>query len=190
MRLLARVPLGGNRSRFHPSGNALFPPPRSQGTSRPAVFGRTRCALVAVLLIASWLVPAAAQPLVRTEGKAFIAPDGSTLLIKGISLGNWLMPEGYMFKFDVANAPRQIYGAFERLLGPERAKAFWTAYRDTYIRQDDIRFIKSVGFNTVRIPLHYALFMTADGTATGEGWALLDRVLGWARDAWLYASVD
>ena len=69
----------------------------------------------------------APRPLVRTEGKNFIAPDGSTLLIKGISLGNWLMPEGYMFKFEVAKAPRQIYGAFDRLLGPERAQAFWTA---------------------------------------------------------------
>jgi endoglucanase len=151
--------------------------------------------LVALLLLLGSLAPATAQPpvaqpLVRTEGKNFIAPDGSTLLIKGISLGNWLMPEGYMFKFEVAKAPRQIFSAFERLLGPERAKAFWTTYRDTYIRQDDIRFIKSVGFNTVRIPLHYALFMTADGTIAGEGWALLDRVLGWAREAGLYAIVD
>src|SRR5260370_4699005 len=162
MRLLAPVPLGWNRSRFHPSGNALFPPPGSQGTSRPADFSRTRCALVALLLLLGSLAPATAQPLVRTEGKHFIAPDGSTLLIKGTSLGNWLMPEGYMFKFEVAKAPRQIYGAFERLLGPERAQAFWTAYRDTYIGRDDIRFIKSVRFNTLRIPLHYALFMTAD----------------------------
>src|SRR5713226_9066642 len=190
MRLLARVLLGWNRSRFRPSGNASFPLPRSRGTSRPADSSRTRCALVALLLLLGSLAPAMAQPLVRTEGKAFIAPDGSTLLIKGISLGNWLMPEGYMFKFEVAKAPRQIYGAFERLLGPERAKAFWTAYHDTYIREDDIRFIKSVGFNTVRIPLHYALFMTADGTISGEGWALLDRVLGWAREAGLYVIVD
>src|SRR5258708_4702974 len=95
-----------------------------------------------------------------------------------------------MFKFEIAKAPRQIFGAFERLLGAEGAKAFWSTYRDTYIRQDDIRFIKSVGFNTVRIPLHYALFMTADGTIAGEGWALLDRVLGWAREAGLYVIID
>ncbi len=38
--------------------------------------------------------------------------------------------------------------------GRERAASFWTQFRDTYIAQDDIRFIKSVGFNTVRIPLH------------------------------------
>src|SRR5712691_13011668 len=142
MRLLARVPLGWNRSRFHPSGNASFPLPRSQGTSRPADFSRTRCALVALLLLLGSFAPAVAQPLVRTEGKNFIAPDGSTLLIKGISLGNWLMPEGYMFKFEVAKAPRQIFSAFERLLGPERAQSFWKQFRDSYVTEADIRFIK------------------------------------------------
>lgn len=149
------------------------------------------------LLLAVWIVllslaaPAVAESrLVRIEGKDFVAPDGSVLRLKGISLGNWLMPEGYMFKFEVAKAPRQIYGAFERLLGPERAQAFWSEYRDRYIAQDDIRFIKSVGFNTVRIPLHWDLFMTADGTMAGPGWALLDRMLGWVRAAGLYAIVD
>jgi endoglucanase len=149
------------------------------------------------LLLAVWIVvlslaaPALAESqLVRIDGKNFVAPDGSTLHIKGISLGNWLMPEGYMFKFEVAKAPRQIYGAFERLLGSERAKAFWTEYRERYIAEDDIRFIKSVGFNTVRIPLHWDLFMTSDGTMTGPGWALLDHALGWVRAAGLYAIVD
>lgn len=149
------------------------------------------------LLVAIWVVVLALVPpafaesrLVRTEGKNFIAPDGSVLHIKGISLGNWLMPEGYMFKFEVAKSPRQIYGAFERLLGPARAAAFWGTYRDTYIGEDDIRFIKSVGFNTVRVPIHYGLFMSDDGVMAGEGWALLDRVLGWCRAAGLYAIID
>ncbi len=146
--------------------------------------------LALILTLCFYAVPANANTLVRTEGKNFIAPDGRTLLIKGISFGNWLMPEGYMFKFEVAKSPRQIYGAFDRLLGPERAQAFWRQFRDTYITQDDIAFIKSVGFNTVRIPLHYRLFMDADGNNTGEGWFLLDRVLGWVHEAGLFAIVD
>src|SRR5471032_3351129 len=147
--------------------------------------------LLSILWLALFAVvaPASAQ-LVRIEGTRFIAPDGRVLHIKGISLGNWLMPEGYMFKFEVAKAPNQIYGAFDRLLGTEKAAAFWKQYRDTYIALDDIRFIKSVGFNTVRIPLHYHLFMTDQGEMTGEGWALLDRVLGWVREAGLFAIVD
>jgi len=150
-----------------------------------------RSLLVALMIVLSLAVPATAETgLVRTQGRSFVAPDGKVLHIKGISFGNWLMPEGYMFKFEVAKAPNQIYGAFERLLGPERARAFWTDFRERYITEDDIRFIKSVGFNTVRIPLHWGLFMTADGSMTGPGWALLDRVLGWVREAGLYAIVD
>lgn len=146
--------------------------------------------IFALLLLLGLATASRADSLVRIEGRNFIAPDGGTLLIKGISLGNWLMPEGYMFKFEVAKSPRQIYGAFDRLLGRERAQAFWRQFRDTYITRDDIAFIKSVGFNTVRIPLHYRLFMDADGNITGEGWFLLDRVLGWVREAGLFAIVD
>jgi endoglucanase len=146
--------------------------------------------IIALLLILGLAASARADSLVRIEGKTFIAPDGGTLLIKGISLGNWLMPEGYMFKFEVAKSPRQIFGAFDRLLGPERAQAFWRQFRDIYITRDDIAFIKSAGFNTVRIPLHYRLFMDAEGEITGEGWFLLDRVLGWVREAGLLAIVD
>ena len=145
--------------------------------------------LWAVLL--AFCGPALAETgLAHTEGKHFVAPDGTTLSLKGISLGNWLMPEGYMFKFEVAKSPRQIYGAFDRLLGRERAAAFWSAFRESYVTEDDIRFIKSVGFNVVRIPLHWRLFMSEDGTIGGEGWPLIDHVLAWARSAGLYVILD
>jgi endoglucanase len=146
--------------------------------------------LLALLLILGLAAPVAAEPLVHVEGKAFIAPDGRPLNIKGINLGNWLVPEGYIFKLQSVRSPQALFDTFDRLLGAERAARFWTQFRDTYITRDDIRFIKSAGFNTVRIPLHYRLFMTDQGEITGEGWFLLDRVLGWMREAGLFAIVD
>jgi len=146
--------------------------------------------LIAALILLGLAGPVGAESLVRIEGKRFLLPDGSVLAIKGINLGNWLMPEGYMLKFEVAKSPRQIFDAFERLLGREKAASFWRQFRNAYIGRDDIRFIKSAGFNTVRIPLHYRLFMTDDGAIEGEGWALLDRVLGWVREAGLLAIID
>src|SRR5437764_4885805 len=116
--------------------------------------------LIAVLVLFGFAASLRAEPLARVEGKSFIAPNGTVLAIKGINLGNWLMPEGYMFKFEVAKAPYQISGAFERLLGHEKAVAFWKQFRNAYIGADDIAFIKAAGFNTVRIPLHCRLFMT------------------------------
>ncbi len=151
---------------------------------------RTRLLVVWMVLLALASPVAAESRRVRIDGQHFIAPDGSELRIKGINLGNWLMPEGYMFKFEVAKAPHQIFGAFERLLGRERAPAFWTEFHERYVGEDDIHFIKSVGFNTVRVPLHWDLFMTRDGHVQGDGWALLDRVVGWARAAGLYVILD
>ena len=46
----------------------------------------------------------AQSKFVTTRGKEFIAPSGRPLLLRGINLGNWLMPEGYMFKFKAANS--------------------------------------------------------------------------------------
>jgi hypothetical protein len=126
---------------------------------------------------------------VQVEGKRFVAPDGQTLQLKGINLGNWLMPEGYMFKFERAKSPRQIEGAIERLVGPEAAERFWRTYRETYISEDDFAFIKSAGFNLVRIPLHYKLFMRGD-RFEGDGYALLDRAIGWAKAHGLYVVLD
>ena len=129
---------------------------------------------------------------VGVDGKQFVTPDGAPLRLKGINLGNWLVPEGYMFKFDHATSPRLIYTAIEQLVGDRRARTFWRTYRESYITHDDIRFIKSLGFNSVRVPLHYRLFVSewnAD-SLDGPGFALLDRLIAWCREEGLYVILD
>ena len=117
--------------------------------------------------------------------------------MKGINLGNWLVPEGYMFRFARKRAPSEIAEVIEALVGPEEAARFWAAFREDYVTQADIRFIKAAGFNTVRVPLHWRLFVepgaAEDGSADtfeGQGWTLLDRLVGWCRDAGLRVIVD
>src|SRR4029077_191253 len=53
--------------------------------------------LLAIILLA--LAPLLANGQTRfagTRGKEIVAPNGKPLLLKGINLGNWLLPEGYM----------------------------------------------------------------------------------------------
>ncbi len=73
-----------------------------------------------------------------------------------------------------------------------RLDAFWTTFRDRYITRDDIQFIKAAGFNTVRVPLHYALFVTGTDPPefAGPGYALIDRLIAWCREAGLYVLLD
>ncbi|MCK0198682.1 glycoside hydrolase family 5 protein [Ancylobacter sp. 6x-1] len=166
--------------------------------------------LSAVLLFASLTgvaaqtmpdAPPAAAPqaapvsgFVRADGTRFVNPDGSTFHVKGMSFGNWLLPEGYMFKFDVQRSPREIENVISYLAGPEEAARFWKEFRDVYITEDDVAFLAKVGFTTVRIPLHWKFFMDpADPEKVnpdGEGWMLLDRVIGWARTHGIKAILD
>ena len=41
---------------------------------------------------------------VTIQGQDLIKPDGTKLFIMGTNLGNWLNPEGYMFKFNKTNS--------------------------------------------------------------------------------------
>jgi aryl-phospho-beta-D-glucosidase BglC (GH1 family) len=124
---------------------------------------------------------AAQTGFVRTEGKEVIGVDGKPLMLRGISLGNWLLPEGYMFGFDSGvSSGREIDALFRDLAGPDATNRFWRVWRDTYISQDDIELIRKAGFNSVRIPLHHALFVE-----NGAGFAVLDRVIGWCKAAGL-----
>ena len=87
-------------------------------------------------------VSAAAGRFVHTDGKHIVAPNGEKLLLRGTNLGNWLVPEGYMFHFDKGPASyREISALFNDLIGPDAAARFWKQYRDAYITEWDIRFI-------------------------------------------------
>jgi GNAT superfamily N-acetyltransferase len=134
-----------------------------------------------------------AEPkFVTTRGREFIAPDGRTLHLRGVNLGNWLVPEGYMFKFKAANSPRLIQTVVKQLVGEDEARRFWQAYRDNYITAEDIKFIKQSGFNSVRVPFNYRLFV-AEGEPQrleGVGYELLERVVGWCKKEGLYVVLD
>ncbi|WP_371345086.1 glycoside hydrolase family 5 protein [Ancylobacter sp. IITR112] len=134
-------------------------------------------------------LPADAVPVapgfVRTEGTRFVNPDGSTFNIKGMSFGNWLLPEGYMFKFTVQRSPQDIEDVIEYLAGPEEAARFWKDFREAYIQEEDVAFLAASGFTTIRVPLHWKFFLDPKNPdkvdPDGEGWGRIDRLVGWAK---------
>ena len=125
----------------------------------------------------------AAPNFIHAEGTQLVDAQGERFAVKGINLGNWLVPEGYMFKFARKRAPSEIAEVIEALVGPGEAARFWAAFREDYITETDIRFIKAAGFNTVRVPLHWRLFVEP-GAADGRQRRHIRRAgLGAARPA-------
>lgn len=147
--------------------------------------------VIAVSVLLGYNQAAEAQNFVSVKGKDIVDPQGNKLILKGTNLGNWLVPEGYMFKFNDVNSPTAIDQVFNELLGPEETVKFWNKYLDTYITEEDIQYIKKSGANHVRLPFHYKMFTSSHYlNGTNKGFVYLDRVVNWCTKAGLWVQFD
>ncbi|WP_084075279.1 glycoside hydrolase family 5 protein [Demequina sp. NBRC 110052] len=125
-------------------------------------------------------VQAPPQGFLRAEG-THLVDDAGLRLPRGVGLGNWLLPEGYMWLFgDDAASPRAIEALFARLAGDDYASHFWDEYRRRYITEADISRIAALGFDHVRVPINARVIQGADGDPLSAGYALLDDVVRWS----------
>ena len=146
---------------------------------------RVRLLRLAILLLAC--TSQGSAQFAHTEHKQIVDAAGKPLLLRATNLGNWMVPEGYMWLFQ--GGPQslgEIRGLVVELLGPEGAAAFWQKYRENYVTQEDIALLHRAGFNAIRVPLHYRLFESDDA----EGFQLLDRLIAWCRAEKLYVIPD
>ncbi len=149
------------------------------------------------LLFAFFLFPvilhAQSYNFFNVRGKDIIDPNGNVIVLKGTNLGNWLIPEGYMFKFKDSSSPRMINQVFTELIGPDKTAAFWKKYLDSYVTKEDIHYLKASGMNSIRIPFHYKMFTTESYLGSNNpnrGFELLDRVIKWCKEENLPVILD
>ncbi len=135
----------------------------------------------------------AAPKFITISGHDLLSPTGEKFFIRGINLGNWLNPEGYMFGFKGTSSARLIDKAFRELAGPDFTDQFWKKFKDNYVTREDIRFIKSTGVNSIRLPFHYKLFTDEDYMGLSvkqDGFQRIDSLLSWCRESKLYVILD
>jgi hypothetical protein len=138
-----------------------------------------------ILLLA--LISPGSTQFAHTDHKQIVDAAGKPLLLRATNLGNWLVPEGYMWLFEGGpQSPSEIRALVMELLGPEGSAAFWQKYRENYVSHDDIALLHRVGFNAIRVPLHYSLFESDEA----EGFKLLDRLIDWSRAEGIYVVLD
>lgn len=129
----------------------------------------------------------------KAEGRKLTNGEGREILLRGVGLGSWLLPEGYMWRFpDQGDRPRRIERMIEDLTGDEKSKRFWEIYYDRYISEADIRQIAAEGFNSVRVPIN-ARFLLEEGEPVRYNephLQLIDRMIGWCRTYRLYVVLD
>jgi endoglucanase len=101
---------------------------------------------------------------VNTNKSAFLAvknsqitdQNGREIILRGIGLGGWMNMENFVTGFP-ANE-ESFREKMLSVLGPSKYAYFFERYLDYFFTEDDILFIKSLGLNTVRLPVNYRHF--------------------------------
>lgn len=133
------------------------------------------------------------QGFLRSSGSKIIDGNGKEILLRGIGLGGWLVPEGYMLQTSsFANAGWQFRKKIEDLVGIPNADEFFKLYRANFVTRKDIQRIAEWGFNSIRLPMHFNL-LTAQNTPyvySEEGFAIIDSLLQWCEESRIYLILD
>ncbi|NVN19045.1 cellulase family glycosylhydrolase [Muricauda sp. HICW] len=138
------------------------------------------------------------QGFLHTDGQRIVDGNGKNVLLKGLGLGGWMVQEGYMLQTaDFAGPQHIIKQKISELVGEEGMEKFYDAYLASGITKRDIDSLKSWGFNSVRLPMHYNLYTPPieaekddEITWLEKGFEMTDNLLKWCEDNEMYLILD
>ncbi len=116
--------------------------------------------------------------------------DGTRpVCLRGVNFGGWLMMEGYILH--APNRAVQLFKKdFAKRLGPQALTAFERAFEEYFIQAEDVRRVRAMGLNCIRLPFHYGVVEEAPGKINRKGIARIDGALRWAREAGVRVILD
>jgi endoglucanase len=83
-------------------------------------------------------------------------PAGQPLTLRGVNIGGWLLMEGF-----INGVPGNESAVRRRIsagLGADRADRFFDRFLHAWYAEEDARYVASLGFNCVRLPINYRHF--------------------------------
>lgn len=155
-----------------------------------------------LLYLLVFLLPvfsASSQGFLRAQNKEIVDGSGNPFILRGMGLGGWMLQEGYMLQTaGFANAQHQIRERIELLIGKEATDEFYQAWLANHVTKADIDSLKSWGFNSVRLPMHYNLFtlpiedepVRGEHTWLEQGFELTDQLIEWCKANEMYVILD
>ena len=121
-----------------------------------------------ILALVGFANSAFGQSFLQTSGPKIVNSSNQEVLLNGVNLGNWAVQEGYMMKKDwpgIGTDGKKTQGMVKKALynfgmSDADVETFYQSYRNNFITKPDFDYLASKGFNCVRLPLHYELFLT------------------------------
>ncbi|EWC43613.1 hypothetical protein DRE_01500 [Drechslerella stenobrocha 248] len=149
----------------------------------------------AAIIVSSLLAAcASATPAVQLRSINF---DFAHQKVRGVNAGGWLVLEPWItpslwrdWDRNPAAGPVDEWHLC-RVLGKSRCASRLKKHWETWFTERDFRDMKTVGLNTVRIPIGYWAFQLNPGDPYVQGQVeYLDRAIEWARRAGLMVWID
>lgn len=134
-----------------------------------------------------------AQSFLTVNGRMIVDQSGQEIQFRGMGLGGWLEPEGYMFLMSsFANSPSEIHTAIQNLIGVDSTNKFYDTFRKNFVTEADIKALHQWGFNLVRLPFHYNILTSPDspGVYIPSGFAIFDSLISWCKKYNIYVILD
>nr|WP_294899459.1 cellulase family glycosylhydrolase [uncultured Pedobacter sp.] len=157
-----------------------------------------RILLLANLLMLTTASQCFSQGFLKADGQKIVDEKGENVILRGMGLGGWMLQEGYMFH--LANLGRQyrIKEEITKLVGKQKATEFYDLWLKNNTTKTDIDSLASWGFNSVRLPMHYALYTPAvenepivrQNTWIQKGFDMTDSLLAWCKANKMYLILD
>lgn len=158
----------------------------------------------ATLVILFWIVffgsqTLSAQGFLHRSGRYIYDGAGNEVILRGIGTGNWMLQEGYMMQTsDIAGTQHAFRAMLTATIGEEKTSQFYEAWLENHFRRVDVDSMKSWGFNSVRVAMHYKWFtppieeepVPGEVTWIDTGFTLIDSLLAWCSDNEMYLILD
>ena len=141
----------------------------------------------------------------KTRGKIIVNETGQEILLTGYGIGNWMNQEGFLFgsaafggefkafmRAEGMDRGRSINQTIIECCGREYADAFWKRFYRAYFGKSDIRHLKEMGMNSVRLPLKAAAFLPEepDVRFDEETFEILDELIDACEEHGIYVILD
>ncbi|MEK7376033.1 MAG: glycoside hydrolase family 5 protein [Candidatus Margulisiibacteriota bacterium] len=100
--------------------------------------------------------------MLKIKGSKIVDRANKTIILRGINIGGWLMMEGYML--GGRNIAEHIFKAdMAKRYGKNSMTQFTKNFRNSYFTESDIKAVKKLGFNCVRLPFNYRIVEEKEG---------------------------
>ncbi|TDQ07004.1 cellulase family glycosylhydrolase [Pedobacter metabolipauper] len=155
-------------------------------------------AVICIAFSLSAISPASAQGFLKADGKRIVNEKRENVLLRAMGLGGWMLQEGYMLGIDGHGQQHLIRKRIEELIGKEQTQIFYNKWLANHTTKADVDAMRSWGFNSIRLPMHYNLYtlpieeepVAGQNTWLEKGFAMTDSLLSWCKSNGMYLILD